>query len=56
MNKPRVEVRSYRYTETVYFNAEGDAVEWVHNHDDAWQDTLEERDATEEEIYDYDLE
>mgnify|MGYP003583747425 CR=1 FL=1 len=55
MNKPRVEVRSYLHTETVYLNAEGEVMEWVRNYDDAWQDTIEERDATEEEIYDYDL-
>lgn len=46
----------YTYSEEVFYNASGEEVARTRMYDDAWHDTLEERDATQDEISDYGLE
>ena len=54
-NNGRVEVREYMYTENVYFDEEGNVLGTERNYDDAWHDTRESREMTDDERSDWGL-
>jgi len=46
-------VEKYTYTETVYYDPEGNELGRHENYDTSWYDTVSEDDMTEEEIEDW---
>lgn len=53
MNEPYKVVETMKYTETVYYDADGEEVARERNHDDWTHDSTSPEPVTEEELEDY---